>query len=110
MRLRRTEDDRVNVGSEGGELEQISTVFNPTTDNDPHTDAVVDPRLSEMALHVGLEPEWVEYSHTTVNTVIPTTPIATMKQARIHTVPIPRFVGDTLGGNAKDTPIRTPTR
>ncbi|GAI89729.1 unnamed protein product [marine sediment metagenome] len=97
----------VNVGTKGDELEHILAVFDPITDNFPHTDTVVDPRLSKVAFHLGLEPEWVKDSHATFKSVILTTPIATMKQARIHTVPIPRFLGDTLRGNAKDKPIRT---
>ncbi|GAI05486.1 unnamed protein product [marine sediment metagenome] len=110
MGLGFTKNDRMDVRTKGGGFKQIGTVFNPLTDNGPHTDTVVDPRLSEVAFNLGLEPEGVEDSDTAIDTVIPTTPVATMKQAHIHTVPSPLVPGDTLGGNTKDTPVGTLAR
>ncbi|GAI20502.1 unnamed protein product, partial [marine sediment metagenome] len=105
MRLRRTEDDRVNVGTEGGGLEQVVTRPDPITNNIPHSDPVVDPRLAEVTFHLGLEPEWMEYSDTTIDTVVPRASVATPEQRRVDTFPIPTIVGDLLRSNAEDATI-----
>ncbi|GAI63411.1 unnamed protein product, partial [marine sediment metagenome] len=93
------------MGTEGGGLEQVVTRPDPITNNIPHSDPVVDPRLAEVTFHLGLEPEWMEYSDTTIDTVVPRASVATPEQRRVDTFPIPTIVGDLLRSNAEDATI-----
>ncbi|GAI56782.1 unnamed protein product, partial [marine sediment metagenome] len=66
-----------------------------------HDPEGIDYNPSQAAL----EPEWMEYSDTTIDTVVPRASVATPEQRRVDTFPIPTIVGDLLRSNAEDATI-----